>query len=228
MLKQLEGSRAVAAAVTIKDAGADPGGMMRYGIPKYRLPREILDAELNRILDMGVNLELNTKVTDILAEFNEAADGHASAGGGFGAAFVAVGAHIGKRACTLAPDRLDAAAGDAGRDDADEQLPLPAGPGLDARLLSRCALGLGVDVVRGPLDQYAPALAADHVELVDLERHLVIAAGDAGLQVLVEGAVPGGPEHDRPVVPLVVHRQHGRAEPAHVSDAADSARRYQP
>ncbi|HEY1322929.1 MAG TPA: FAD-dependent oxidoreductase, partial [Streptosporangiaceae bacterium] len=55
-------------AVTIKDAGAAPGGMMRYGIPKYRLPRDILDAEVNRILDMGVTLELNTKVTDIQAE----------------------------------------------------------------------------------------------------------------------------------------------------------------
>ena len=84
--------------MTIKDAGADPGGMMRYGIPKYRLPREILDAELHRILDLGVTLELNTKVTDILAELNEAVGGHAWAGGGFDAAFVAVGAHIGKRA----------------------------------------------------------------------------------------------------------------------------------
>jgi Pyruvate/2-oxoacid:ferredoxin oxidoreductase delta subunit len=34
--------------------------MMRYGIPKYRLPRDILDAEIERILAMGVTLELNT------------------------------------------------------------------------------------------------------------------------------------------------------------------------
>ncbi len=91
-------------SVTIKDAGADPGGMMRYGIPKYRLPRDILDAELNRILDMGVTLELNTRVTDILAELNKAADGHTEAGGGFDAAFVAVGAHIGRRAYIPAGD----------------------------------------------------------------------------------------------------------------------------
>ena len=91
-------------SVTIKDAGAEPGGMMRYGIPKYRLPRDILDAELNRILDMGVTLELNTRVTDILAELNKAADGHTEAGGGFDAAFVAVGAHIGKRAYIPAGD----------------------------------------------------------------------------------------------------------------------------
>jgi 2-oxoacid:acceptor oxidoreductase delta subunit (pyruvate/2-ketoisovalerate family) len=91
-------------SVTIKDAGAAPGGMMRYGIPKYRLPRDILDAEVNRILDMGVKLELNTKVTDILGELNEAAGGHAGAGGGFDAAFVAVGAHIGRRAYIPAGD----------------------------------------------------------------------------------------------------------------------------
>jgi NADPH-dependent glutamate synthase beta subunit-like oxidoreductase len=80
--------------VTIKDAGAEPGGMMRYGIPKYRLPRDILDAEVRRILDMGVTLELNTKVTDIQAELKS----------GFDAAFVAVGAHIGRRAYIPAGD----------------------------------------------------------------------------------------------------------------------------
>jgi NADPH-dependent glutamate synthase beta subunit-like oxidoreductase len=91
-------------SVTVKDAGAAPGGMMRYGIPKYRLPRDILDAEVNRILDMGVTLELNTQVTHILGELNEAAGGHDGAGGGFDAAFVAVGAHIGRRAYIPAGD----------------------------------------------------------------------------------------------------------------------------
>ncbi len=81
-------------SVTIKDAGAAPGGMMRYGIPKYRLARDILDAEVDRILDMGVTLELNARVTDILAEL----------AGGFDAAFVAVGAHIGRRAYIPAGD----------------------------------------------------------------------------------------------------------------------------
>ena len=92
-------------SVTIKDAGAAPGGMMRYGIPKYRLPRDIMDAEVNRILDLGVTVELNTTVTDILGELNEAAGGHYGAGGdGFDAAFVAVGAHIGRRAYIPAGD----------------------------------------------------------------------------------------------------------------------------
>jgi 2-oxoacid:acceptor oxidoreductase delta subunit (pyruvate/2-ketoisovalerate family) len=81
-------------SVTIKDAGAAPGGMMRYGIPKYRLPRDILDAEISRILDMGITLELNAKVTDIQAELDT----------GYDAAFVAVGAHIGRRAYIPAGD----------------------------------------------------------------------------------------------------------------------------
>jgi 2-oxoacid:acceptor oxidoreductase delta subunit (pyruvate/2-ketoisovalerate family) len=91
-------------AVTIRDAGAEPGGMMRYGIPKYRLPREILDAEVDRIIGMGVTLELNAKVTDLLAELTAAAGGNAAPGQGFDAAFVAVGAHIGRRAYIPAGD----------------------------------------------------------------------------------------------------------------------------
>jgi NADPH-dependent glutamate synthase beta subunit-like oxidoreductase len=74
--------------VTIREAGPMTGGMMRFGIPKYRLPRDILDAEIDRIIGMGVTLELNTKVDDIEATF---------AGEGFDAVFVAVGAHLAKR-----------------------------------------------------------------------------------------------------------------------------------
>jgi NADPH-dependent glutamate synthase beta subunit-like oxidoreductase len=83
-------------SVTIRDAGAAPGGMMRYGIPKYRLPRDILDAEIDRILAMGVTLELNSPVTDLPALLGRT--------GEFDAAFVAVGAHIGRRAYIPAGD----------------------------------------------------------------------------------------------------------------------------
>ena len=74
--------------VTIHDAGPMAGGMMRFGIPKYRLPRDILDGEIARIKEMGVAIELNSKVSDIPAMMKE---------GGFDAAFVAVGAHLAKR-----------------------------------------------------------------------------------------------------------------------------------
>ena len=39
--------------VVVRDAGPYAGGMMRFGIPKYRLPREVLEAEVQRILDLG-------------------------------------------------------------------------------------------------------------------------------------------------------------------------------
>jgi len=74
--------------VTVRDAGPMAGGMMRFGIPSYRLPRNILDAEVKRITDIGVTLELNTKVSDLEGAQAE----------GFEAVFLAVGAHIGKRA----------------------------------------------------------------------------------------------------------------------------------
>lgn len=74
--------------VVIFEAGPMAGGMMRFGIPKYRLPREVLDAEVQRILDMGVELKLNTKVDNLLDAMKE---------GKFDAAFLAVGAHIAKR-----------------------------------------------------------------------------------------------------------------------------------
>ncbi|HLI62224.1 MAG TPA: NAD(P)-binding protein [Terriglobales bacterium] len=49
-------------AVTIFEAFPQAGGMLRYGIPKYRLPREVLDAEIARILDLGVELKCNCMI----------------------------------------------------------------------------------------------------------------------------------------------------------------------
>ena len=76
-------------AVTIREAGPVAGGMMRFGIPKYRLPRDVLDAEVRRIVDLGVTIELNSKVSDVQ---------EAMRAGPFDAVFLAVGAHIAKRA----------------------------------------------------------------------------------------------------------------------------------
>ena len=75
--------------VTVRDAGPRPGGMMRFGIPRYRLPREILDAEIARIETLGVRIELESHVHDVVGAMRD---------GGFDAVFVAVGAQIGKRA----------------------------------------------------------------------------------------------------------------------------------
>ncbi len=73
--------------VTVFEAFPKAGGMLRYGIPDYRLPQDILDAEIQRILDMGVELKLNTAVgKDVpLADLRQE----------YKAIFVALGAHKG-------------------------------------------------------------------------------------------------------------------------------------
>ena len=74
-------------AVDIRDAASLPGGMMRFGIPAYRLPREDLMREIRQIEALGVTVICNHKVDDLLAEKAE---------GGFDAIFVAIGAHVSK------------------------------------------------------------------------------------------------------------------------------------
>ncbi len=74
--------------VEIREAGPVAGGMIHFGIPAYRMPRDELRAEIKRIENSGVKITLNHRVEDLLAE-KEA--------GGFDAAFVAVGAHISKK-----------------------------------------------------------------------------------------------------------------------------------
>ncbi len=104
--------------VTIHEAGAQPGGMMRFGIPKYRLPRDVLDAEIKRITDMGVEIVLGSAVEDVPGLMKE---------GGFDAAFVAVGAHLAKKTDIPAREAgriLDAVSVLRGMEDADETLEL--------------------------------------------------------------------------------------------------------
>ena len=74
--------------VTVFESLPKPGGMLRYGIPVYRLPREIIDAEVQRIVDLGVELKLDTRIgkdvsyDDIKKQYD--------------AIYVAIGAHQGK------------------------------------------------------------------------------------------------------------------------------------
>ncbi|HTW21859.1 MAG TPA: NAD(P)-binding protein [Mycobacteriales bacterium] len=84
--------------VEIRDSAEVPGGMMRYGIPSYRLPRDVLDAELARIAALGVRFTGGHTVSDLDAERRE---------GRFDAVFVAVGAHL--------SNRVDIPARDTGR-----------------------------------------------------------------------------------------------------------------
>ena len=75
--------------VTVFDANPQAGGMIRYGIPKYRMPREKLRAEVARIEAMGVKIELNTKIEDISTTRKE---------GQFDAVFMCIGAQLSRSA----------------------------------------------------------------------------------------------------------------------------------
>jgi NADPH-dependent glutamate synthase beta subunit-like oxidoreductase len=72
-------------SVTVFEALSQPGGMMRVGIPEYRLPRNILAAEIDVIREAGVKIKTNTKVESVDSLLKD----------GFRAVFVAVGAHQG-------------------------------------------------------------------------------------------------------------------------------------
>ncbi|MEE4272779.1 MAG: NAD(P)-binding protein [Thermoanaerobaculales bacterium] len=74
--------------VTVFEGLPKPGGMLRYGIPVYRLPREIIDAEVQRIVDLGVELKCDCKIGKDVSFADIKKD--------FDAIYVAIGAHQGK------------------------------------------------------------------------------------------------------------------------------------
>ena len=82
-------------AVHVVDGAPQAGGTMRYGIPKYRLPREVLDAEIARITALGVKIELNREVKDLAEEMKA---------GEYDAVFLGVGASMARRAYIPAGD----------------------------------------------------------------------------------------------------------------------------
>jgi NADPH-dependent glutamate synthase beta subunit-like oxidoreductase len=61
--------RRIGHGATIFEMQEELGGMMRYGIPGYRTPRDVLDGEINRIIEMGVEVKTKTRIgTDISME----------------------------------------------------------------------------------------------------------------------------------------------------------------
>lgn len=75
--------------VTIYESQSEPGGMLRHGIPPYRLPKSVLAAEIQRILDLGVELKLGTTV-GVDVSLSELRERHA-------ALFLGIGAQQGRR-----------------------------------------------------------------------------------------------------------------------------------
>ena len=74
--------------VEIFEAGETAGGLLSTGVPDYRLPKEILEAEINRIVKMGVQIHLNHKIEDVIKEKEE---------GNFDAVYLSIGAELIKK-----------------------------------------------------------------------------------------------------------------------------------
>jgi NADH-quinone oxidoreductase subunit F len=74
-------------AVTVFEALPEPGGMMRYGIPEYRLPKEVLAEEIGEIKRIGVDIKTNAKVASVDELLEQ----------GYSAVFLAIGAHEGAK-----------------------------------------------------------------------------------------------------------------------------------
>jgi len=73
--------------ITVFEALPEAGGMMRVGIPDYRLPKDILDAEIGEIEALGVDIKLNIPINSLDGLFEE----------GYNAVFLATGAHQGMK-----------------------------------------------------------------------------------------------------------------------------------
>ena len=153
--------------VEVHDSSDLPGGMMRYGIPEYRLPRDVLDAEIDRIRALGVTFVQNHTVTDLLQEQAE---------GNFDAVFVAIGAHLSKRVDipTMDAGRIVDAVGFL-RDVASGERPVIGrrvavyGGGNTAMDAARVARRLGAEesiVVYRRTQDHMPAHAMEHDEAV--------------------------------------------------------------
>ena len=76
--------------VTIFESRTEPGGMMRFGIPAYRLPQEVLDKEINQILELGIELKQGQKL-------GKDFDLDQLKSQGYEAVFLAVGAQLSRK-----------------------------------------------------------------------------------------------------------------------------------
>jgi len=159
-------------AVTIAEAGPKPGGMMRFGIPKYRLPRDVLDAEVARILAMGVELKLDTKVDNIPKAMKD---------GGFDACFAAIGAHLAKRVeipAVAAGRILDAVSVLRGMEAGDEP------PKLGRRVVVYGGGNTAIDVART-----AKRLGAEEAVIVYRRTRAMMPAHDFEVEEALEEGV---------------------------------------
>ena len=132
-------------AVALFDAHSQPGGMLRYGIPAFRLPRQVLDAEIQAIRALGAEFHLGRRLGRDLALDNLRRD--------FDAVFLAIGAQ-GSRSLGCPGEELATSALEFLETIADGSPPaidgdvIVVGGGNTAMDASRCAVRLGARSVR--------------------------------------------------------------------------------
>ncbi len=176
-------------AVTLLEAAPELGGLLRYGIPPYRLPREVLDGEIQRVLDLGVEVRTATRI--------EGWAGIERLRGEFDALYLALGAARPRRLAELdygAPWVLDGAAYLAAASRAAPAAPLGRrvvviGGGSAAIDAARTARRAGAEV---------RVLALESEAQMPAQREEVVEALEEGIELLagamLRGArpLPGG------------------------------------
>ena len=156
--------------VTVFEALPVAGGMLRVGVPEYRLPSWIIDREVQEIIDLGLDLRLNTRMADLEATSAE----------GFKATLIAVGAHEGQRLRIPGADQLGVwTAVDFLRE---------AGLGHPPDLRNRQVLVLGGGNVAYDCARTAVRLGAKQVDISCLEDRETMPADEIEI---VEGAEEG-------------------------------------
>lgn len=171
-------------AVTVYEARSELGGVMRYGIPAYRLPRKVLDAEIARIVALGVEVRLSAPVVT--------PEAFAALRKDYDAVYVATGAGVPRRLPALEgiPNVLDGAAYLA---EANAGTPPPLGRRL-------CVIGGGsaaIDVARTArrAGHDVTVLALEREEALPAQRAEIVQTREEGVELrtgaTLTRAIPG-------------------------------------
>jgi heterodisulfide reductase subunit A-like polyferredoxin len=143
--------------VTVFEALPVAGGMLRVGVPEYRLPTAIIDREVQDIVDLGIDLRLNSRVDDLDQLFAQ----------GFAAVLVAVGAHKGGKLPIAGADLPGALVSTGFLRDV--RLPGPPADEVRARIAGKRVIVLGGGNVAMDCARTAVRLGAASVAVACLE-----------------------------------------------------------
>ncbi len=158
-------------AVTVFESLPSAGGMMRYGIPGYRLPRNVLDREIGEIEKMGVEIVVNTRIESLEGLFESE----------FDAVLLAVGTHAGQKLPVDGADCDGVLTGIVFLRNANQGKPIPlgrrvvvVGGGKVAMDCARMARRLGVEHVHVACIEGRAAMPADTEEIEQAEAEGVL------------------------------------------------------